>query len=163
MMISAVGRKKNTAASTHKLMDDVPLCAAAAIQRGPSTAAMLNSSTSQKPMARRNCDCGAAVSSAIHSFPIVAKCGCNERHHSILPGQIEKPPRYGWRMELVVLNQRVRVGAWVGRTDWGQKRKLFLYLSSVRNGGCGDIFLKKYFCARFSAGPATKMVMRPML
>jgi hypothetical protein len=29
----------------------------------------LNSSTSQKPMARRNCDFG-AVSSAIHSFPV---------------------------------------------------------------------------------------------
>src|SRR5690349_8865525 len=68
MMISAVGRKKNTAASTHKLMDDVPLCAAAAIQRGPSTAAMLNRSTSQKPMARRNCDFGVRFSSAIHSF-----------------------------------------------------------------------------------------------
>ncbi len=64
-MISAVGRKKNTAAKNHKLMDDVPLCAAAAIQRGPSTAAMLNSSTSQKPMARRSCDFGVAVSSAI--------------------------------------------------------------------------------------------------
>jgi hypothetical protein len=50
-------------------MDEVPLCAAAAIQRGPSTAAMLKSSTSQKPMARRNCDFG-AVSSAIHSFPV---------------------------------------------------------------------------------------------
>src|ERR1051326_3186521 len=89
MMISAVGRKKNTAASTHRLMDDVPLCAAAAIQRGPSTAAMLNSSTSQKPMARRNCDCGAAVSSAkaIHSFPVGASGGfLNERHHSTLPG-----------------------------------------------------------------------------
>src|SRR6476660_2895219 len=69
MMISAVGRKKSTAASTHRLMDDVPLCAAAAIQRGPSTAAMLNSSTSQKPMARRNCDFG-AVSSAICSFQV---------------------------------------------------------------------------------------------
>src|SRR6476646_10966107 len=69
MMMSAVGRKKNTAASTHKLMDEVPLCAAAAIQRGPSTAAMLKSSTSQKPMARRNCDFG-AVSSAICSFQV---------------------------------------------------------------------------------------------
>src|SRR5712675_2551613 len=68
-MISAVGRKKSTAASTQRLMDDVPLCAAAAIQRGPSTAAMLNSSTSQKPMARRNCDFG-AISSAIHPFHI---------------------------------------------------------------------------------------------
>ncbi len=56
MMISEVGRKNSTAASTHKLMDDVPLWAAAAIHRGPRTAAMLNSSTSQKPMARRICD-----------------------------------------------------------------------------------------------------------
>src|SRR5690242_696402 len=68
MMISAVGRKKRTAAKTHKLMDEVPLWAAAAIQRGPSTAAMLNSSTSQKPIARRNCDFGVRFSSAIHSF-----------------------------------------------------------------------------------------------
>ena len=35
MMISAVGRKKSTAANTQRLMDDVPLCAAEAIQRGP--------------------------------------------------------------------------------------------------------------------------------
>ncbi len=56
MMINDVGKKNSTAASTHKLMDEVPLCAAAAIQRGPSTAAMLNSSTSQNPMARRSCD-----------------------------------------------------------------------------------------------------------
>jgi hypothetical protein len=34
---------------------------------------MLNSSTSQKPMARRNCDFG-AVSSAIHSFPVPVAC-----------------------------------------------------------------------------------------
>src|SRR5438309_3911451 len=85
MMMSAVGRKKNTAASTHRLMDEVPLCAAAAIQRGPSTAAMLNSSTSQKPMARRNCDFG-AVSSAIHSFP-VSVADSSERHHSIAKGK----------------------------------------------------------------------------
>src|ERR1043165_7163002 len=68
MMMSAVGRKKNTAANTHKLMDDVPLWAAAAIQRGPSTAAMLNRSTSQKPMARRNWDFGVSVSSAMPSI-----------------------------------------------------------------------------------------------
>src|SRR6476660_6790971 len=85
MMISAVGKKKNTAASTHKLMDEVPLCAAAAIQRGPSTAAMLNSSTSQKPMARRSCDFG-AVSSAIHSFHVFRGVDSSERHHSILSG-----------------------------------------------------------------------------
>ena len=49
-MTSAPGTKKNTAASTHRLIDEVPLWPAAAIQRGPSTVAMLNSSTSQKPM-----------------------------------------------------------------------------------------------------------------
>src|SRR6476659_4733237 len=54
-MMSAVGMKKNNAASAHKLMEEVPLWAAAAIQRGPSTAAMLNSRTSQKPISRRNC------------------------------------------------------------------------------------------------------------
>src|SRR5690349_9187012 len=82
MMISAVGRKKSTAASTHRLIEGVPLCAAAAIQRGPSTAAMLNSNTSQKPMARRSCDLGARVSSAISPFPLPA--WVMERHHSIL-------------------------------------------------------------------------------
>jgi hypothetical protein len=83
MMISAVGRKKSTAANTQRLMEDVPLCAAEAIQRGPSTAAMLNSSTSQKPMARRNCDFG-AVSSAIHPFLVRAECGF-ERAPSFYP------------------------------------------------------------------------------
>ncbi len=84
MMISAVGKKKKTAASTHRLMEEEPLCAAAAIQRGPSTAAMLNSSTSQKPMARRSCDFGVTVSSAIQPFQFALYLGCNERHHSIL-------------------------------------------------------------------------------
>src|SRR6185437_10663293 len=55
-MISAVGTKKKTAASTHRLREDVPLWAAAAIHRGPSTAAMLNNNTSQKPISRRSCD-----------------------------------------------------------------------------------------------------------
>src|SRR5260221_13233276 len=61
-MMRAVGRKKSVAASTHRLMEEVPLCAAAAIQRGPRTAAMLNSRTSQKPIARRNWDFGLAGS-----------------------------------------------------------------------------------------------------
>src|SRR5882762_10095782 len=39
-------------------MDEVPLCPAAAIQRGPRTVAMLKSSTSQKPIVLRNCDFG---------------------------------------------------------------------------------------------------------
>src|SRR5215472_12260215 len=39
-------------------MEEVPLCAAAAIHRGPSTAAILNSSTSQKPISRRSWDLG---------------------------------------------------------------------------------------------------------
>ena len=76
MMISAVGKKKKTAASTHRLMEEEPLCAAAAIQRGPSTAAMLNSSTSQKPMARRSCDFGVTVSSAIQPFQFARYLGC---------------------------------------------------------------------------------------
>src|SRR5262252_1990762 len=53
-MIKDIGKKKRTAARIQRLIDEVPLCAAAAIQRGPSTAAMLNKRTSQKPMARRS-------------------------------------------------------------------------------------------------------------
>src|ERR1700738_5165558 len=56
LITSAPGTKKKTAASTHKLIDDVPLCPAAAIHRGPSTVAILNSSTSQKPIVLRSCD-----------------------------------------------------------------------------------------------------------
>src|SRR5580658_4851917 len=55
-MTSAPGTKKKTAARTHKLMEEVPLCPAAAIQRGPRTVAMLKSSTSQKPIALRSWD-----------------------------------------------------------------------------------------------------------
>ena len=51
---NVVGRKKNIAASTHRLIEDVPLCAAAAIHRGPSTDATLKSSTSQNPITRRS-------------------------------------------------------------------------------------------------------------
>ena len=58
MITSDDGKKKNIADRTHRLIEDVPLCAAAAIQRGPSTVAILKSSTSQKPMTRRNCDFG---------------------------------------------------------------------------------------------------------
>src|SRR5579863_2050605 len=47
--------KNSTAAITHKLMEDVPLCAAAATQRGPRTVAMLNNKTSQNPMALGIC------------------------------------------------------------------------------------------------------------
>jgi hypothetical protein len=53
-MTNAPGTKKNTAAKIHKLIEDVPLCPAAAIHRGPSTVAILNSSTSQKPIVLRN-------------------------------------------------------------------------------------------------------------
>src|SRR5580700_4941360 len=55
-MTSAPGTKKKTAARIHRLMEDVPLWPAAAIHLGPRTVAMLNSSTSQKPMVFRNCD-----------------------------------------------------------------------------------------------------------
>src|SRR6202035_5268014 len=60
-MTIAVGTKKKTAAITHKLIDDVPLCAAAAIHRGPSTVAMLKSRTSQNPISLRNCAMGLAA------------------------------------------------------------------------------------------------------
>jgi hypothetical protein len=55
-MTNAPGRKKKTAARTQRLIEEVPLWPAAAIQRGPRTVAMLNSSTSQKPIVLRNCD-----------------------------------------------------------------------------------------------------------
>src|SRR5579863_7307172 len=54
LMTSALGTKNKTAARTHKLIDEVPLCAAAAIHRGPSTVAILNSNTSQKPIVLGN-------------------------------------------------------------------------------------------------------------
>src|SRR5712664_5015646 len=50
-----MGRKKKSAASSHKLIEEVPLCAAAAIQRGPRTVAMLKKRTSQKPISLRSC------------------------------------------------------------------------------------------------------------
>src|SRR5258708_37460984 len=56
LITSAPGTKKKTAARTHKLIEEVPLCPAAAIQRGPRTVAMLKSNTSQKPIVLRNCD-----------------------------------------------------------------------------------------------------------
>src|ERR1700741_491848 len=60
-MTSAEGTKKNAAASTQRLIEEVPLCAAAAIQRGPSTVAMLKNRTSQKPISLRSCLMGSEV------------------------------------------------------------------------------------------------------
>src|ERR1700716_3839902 len=68
-MTIAVGTKKKTAAITHKLIEDVPLCAAAAIQRGPSTVAMLKNSTSQKPISLRNCAMGLALGGCVAVIP----------------------------------------------------------------------------------------------
>ena len=53
-MTNAPGTKKKSAAITHRLIEEGPLWPAAAIQRGPSTVAMLNSITSQKPMVLRS-------------------------------------------------------------------------------------------------------------
>ncbi len=53
-MTRAPGTKKKTAASAQRLMEEVPLWPAAAIQRGPRTVAMLKSRTSQKPMVLRS-------------------------------------------------------------------------------------------------------------
>src|SRR5215467_13909225 len=59
-MTSAIGTKNKTAAKTHKLIEEVRLCAAAAIHRGPRTVAMLKSRTSQKPISRQSCVRGSA-------------------------------------------------------------------------------------------------------
>src|SRR6266568_1300141 len=56
LMTKAPGTKKKTAARIHRLIEEVPLCPAAAIQRGPRTVAILKSRTSQKPIVLRNCD-----------------------------------------------------------------------------------------------------------
>src|SRR5579859_5802540 len=63
-MTNAPGTKKKSAAITQRLMEEVPLCPAAAIHRGPNTVAMLNSSTSQKPIVLRNCDFGSERTAA---------------------------------------------------------------------------------------------------
>src|SRR5205085_9149237 len=63
-MTNAPGTKKKKAASTHKLMEEVPLCPAAAIHRGPSTVAILKRRTSQKPIALRSCDLGSVAAGA---------------------------------------------------------------------------------------------------
>jgi len=60
LITSAEGTKKNSAAIIHKLIEEGPLCAAAATHRGPSTVAILKSSTSQKPISLRNCLMGSA-------------------------------------------------------------------------------------------------------
>jgi len=80
-MTSAPGTKKNTAARTHKLMDEVPLCPAAAIQRGPRTVAMLNNSTSQKPIVLRNCD---LESSEVGAAIVIVSPDVREGRHGAL-------------------------------------------------------------------------------
>src|SRR6516164_2717762 len=92
-MTKAEGTKKKSAAMIHKLIDDVPLWAAAAIQRGPRTAAMLKSKTSQKPIARRNCIFGSdtaesltRLSPAQESIRLEAG-NCAVRDHSRLSAQ----------------------------------------------------------------------------
>src|SRR5580704_414359 len=75
-MTSAPGTKKKTAAITQRLIEDVPLWPAAAIHRGPSTVAMLNSSTSQKPMVLRSCVFGSRAGGAeIVIAPPGRSCG----------------------------------------------------------------------------------------
>src|SRR5690348_16542129 len=97
---------------THKLIDDVPLWAAAATQRGPRTVAILKSNTSQKPMALGNCLIGSAAPPAawltesrparesVH--PACGNCGetdlWNFRSHprarKMPPGRPVGKPRY---------------------------------------------------------------------
>ena len=77
-------------------MDDVPLWPAAAIQRGPSTVAMLNSSTSQKPMVLRNCDfasrtSGAELSSDHHGYGRLLR---HRGNHNAPPGATRRITRF---------------------------------------------------------------------
>src|ERR1700683_5217496 len=68
--MNVVGRKNRAAASTHRLIEDVPLRAATAIQRGPSTDATLNSNKSHGPIARRSCFFGSdELGSVTRSHP----------------------------------------------------------------------------------------------
>src|SRR5215467_2106559 len=59
-MTNAPGIKKNSTTITQRLIEEVPLCPAAAIQRGPRTVAMLKRRTSQNPIVLRSCDFGSA-------------------------------------------------------------------------------------------------------
>src|ERR1700683_2010875 len=66
-MTKAPGTKKKMAARAQRLMEEVPLCPAAAIQRGPRTVAMLKSRTSQKPMDSRSWDLGSRAGRVMRS------------------------------------------------------------------------------------------------
>jgi hypothetical protein len=55
------GDEEETAARIQRLMEEVPLWPAAAIQRGPTTVAMLKRRTSQKPMVLRSWDLGSVI------------------------------------------------------------------------------------------------------
>src|SRR5580658_5459906 len=86
-----VGKKNRTAASTQRLIDDVPLFAATAIQRGPTTDATLNNSKSHGPIARRSCFLASAgLCSLTRSRPArglahPAAENCGEKDRARLP------------------------------------------------------------------------------
>src|SRR6516162_10605815 len=98
-MTNAPGTKKKTAAMTQRLMEDVPLWPAAAIQRGPSTVAMLNNKTSQKPIAFRSCDLGSfgdatATEVVTASHPAPERVGPGEGNHAqACPSIVRTPPK----------------------------------------------------------------------
>src|ERR1700683_57114 len=98
LITSAPGTKNNSAARTQRLIDDVPLCPAAAIQRGPSTAAILNSSTSQKPIDLRSCDFssrtgGAGMVMESPGFADEMKSVSGNHNERQLPATSSKPQR----------------------------------------------------------------------
>jgi hypothetical protein len=64
MITSELGTKNIAPEITHKLIEDGPLCAAAAIHRGPRTDAILKRSTSQKPITWRSWLLGSAEAGA---------------------------------------------------------------------------------------------------
>ena len=83
-MTRALGTKKKTAAITQRLMDEVPLWPAAAIQRGPSTVAILKRSTSQKPMVLRNWEreSSAPEGGAVMALPLWRRTSIALGHHT---------------------------------------------------------------------------------
>jgi hypothetical protein len=46
----------------------------------------------------------------------------------------------------------------VEQTDWGQEMEITPLLTSVENGGCGDVFWKKYFLGLAAAAKEATQV-----
>src|SRR5579863_2550555 len=115
-MTNAPGTKKKTAAMTQRLIDDGPLWPAAAIQRGPSTVAMLKSRTSQKPMVLRSWDFESSGAGAVvigsprgpcaatgnHTAPDLRRWRAKFGTAGPRGQNVKRAPNWNWRGELTV-------------------------------------------------------------